>query len=762
MPTTQAPPTIIKVGGIVVEASAAAEWDATEGTGAVIRTFDISPADAARIESGYKGAPISIEGENGGKPFTWQNLYIVGVTEGDHPSSRRLRVADRRVWLANLWIKHIFNLRRNTGTKRLIDPATANTPELQPLAASVTYAEWSLKSQTQGWTAADVLDEIMGQIVEWEKAERGSRAGFRYEFDRTRLNAVPIEDLLLDDAADAALARVFAYLPQIGITVDPDGAYRLYDKTDGGEAGMVALAGSPVPGTGDIQLVSNRYLRPREIHLLYTIKSEFRADFIEQGSYANTVSRGDNDRALDNVLPVPDFQLTVNGQTVVQNTWITFPQALAAWGPLLGWGQIDFPILQEAFVPFLDLWGGFALSGLLTPTAEWMGRVAAMQTHYRQTFRLTRRWMDRIYKLTAERIGTVDPQSGQRAEAVCYSDYAYPGTMRSVLAESPVVAAIGVLADFDYTWMKNVKGYPNNSNGPVIDGVATGTIDSTSKPAPAKVSVVDHDQGIVHLEFRGDPLRLHDAVLPSMVTLGDKDADVAVRGDGTPSVPGPTADFTDITRPISFNAVSNINANQRPKLTREDKKAVILSAIPSAPNNKHGLYRVVIKPGDVADALSSAASKGLGDALGPPMEIRIRPSMAMALIPWSDARAADIEAIFGIGDTAPNLAGLVMNDTAQEKLGTVAASLQELSKAVAARIYASLTDRLQGTMSVPFEPNVRPQGWLSSVAHIIDTQGRGLTRLTCPERIPSMDVYQFMDSGTRALLLKIADPGKTG
>jgi hypothetical protein len=197
-----------------------------------------------------------------------------------------------------------------------------------------------------------------------------------------------------------------------------------------------------------------------------------------------------------------------------------------------------------------------------------------------------------------------------------------------------------------------------------------------------------------------------------------------------------------------------IDANQVPRLSASHKICVILTVAPAAPNDERKLYKVTVKPGDVESILPGAAKRGLGNARGPTWRVRVGAGLpgAMAMIRWVDSRAEDIDKMLGILDGPPNLEGLVMNAEEQSKLGSQGASLNEIARATAARIYARYADHNEGEITSALTPNARLDGWVDEIIHRIETNGIAGTTARFPDKGHEIDFWSLLDSSTRALL----------
>jgi len=284
----------------------------------------------------------------------------------------------------------------------------------------------------------------------------------------------------------------------------------------------------------------------------------------------------------------------------------------------------------------------------------------------------------------------------------------------------------------------NQKCYP--TTGQLADG----------RPAPAKLQVVDSDQGIISFAFLPDPLGIYQTTVPGMMTLGE----TTESSDGRPKEAGPTADIDDISRPISFNAISV--RHEAPQLSSPYKVAVLLTAVPANLNSNRNiyLYRVTKSPSDVAKFLPASARAGLEAANGPELEVKVNPSIETARVGWTDSAAGDIEASFGLrGDVTPNIDPLVINKSADNQGG---ASLDAISTALAAQVYASFTDRYQGARGAPLQAGAEPAGYVENVSHRVSPQGAAVTGIQWPQKLAQIDVFSLLPDSTRRIVLRLA------
>jgi hypothetical protein len=720
------------LGGKPLILSGPVRWALTEGVHPSTGRFEMAPDDAkALLEA---GGPVTLEiNPQEGNPVRVEQLWVLHVEPGPHPWISRVLVADRR-WMwpyAHVLIR--MNIRRNVGTKRIL--ANDQFAVDFDRAPEVAFARYSLDQTTRRFVALRMVQKVFEQIAEKEKEFGGS--AFPLVLDQrvgSKIRSLPIEGLEIDEPGDQAAGRALSALPEAGITVDYDGKVVVYSRAGGDEEAIVKGILPEIRGMGHVDLVVNRKIRPKTVRVWYTREAEVRWDFVESASArSSTVVAGSEPlgtlRRMENVLPIPDYQLTVSeisAQPIPQGTWLTYDQCFRAWGnlPLLGVTRaLDHDLMQRAMIPEMDLYAALQLSGD-RPDAKgnlkpWVGRIAAAMNHYRTTFRINTQWMDRILSLRAYRVATIDPQSGQRGPARAYGDYAILYTQRAL-------------------WRSRAQGKPldyaiNRSAFP-----SGGNLDSDAEPSPAVVSIIDHDQGIIRVDYRGtDPLSGDmRTILPSQIAVDSM----------------PTWDASDKTRPISWDTV--VGTSKPPRASASYRLAVVMTAVPAAPNDKRQLHMIEVKPSEIKDLLPTSLHGGLETAEGPSMDIRIGPNVEVARIQWSDARSADIEKVFGIGDGEPNLKGLVLNEGDGTNLER-GASLNQIARATAARVYGSLVDRYEGEATGAMNGGLHLNGWVSEISHEYTPRGETLTRVAMPPKIPQMNLAAFLDSNTRAALFRL-------
>lgn len=732
------------LGGYDILSSSTVAWTIQDGVTPAIATFDLAPEDADKLLAGGLVPVDLILG-----PLLVKNLYVIQEVAPDVPGLARVQVADRRWFWSYRMEKLGFNIRRKLGNKYLEEPNRISGA--RTVVDTVLYAPWSMKgpgtalgpvgsgsgsSGTTPWKAHEVLDVLLERLVQAEYEVSSVR--FQHiilKGAEARLSdekATPIENLFLEGDLASCLGQLLDYLPGVGVYVDRDGIVVFYSRSNGGEAGMVQALGAAKVGAGVVRPVKLGRTRPSAINVCFDREVELRFDYNETSGQTTTPDA----LTMENVLPIPDFSLDVDGETLPQGTWITIQQALTAWGtlPLVrGPRPITIADLQRAAVPFNGLVEAIGALGIASYDVDWMSRIVTALTHYRRTFRINKRWMDRIFQLKATRVGTLDFATGSRGKSLIFSDYSYLGTLRSIF--------------HDYSSGAQDGSYVRNSA--IFSG---GVISQTTPAAPGQVHVVDEDLGIISFDYFVDVAQVYGTVFPSQVELN---------GDNTsPGSPapfgGPSGNLTSKTsRPRAWDIL--IDPTRYPKLTANHKCATILSATPGMGGFKRrdpkkpteaGQFHVIqIKPSDVHPFA------GQDDCTGPIMEVHVGAGLETARVPWLDADSNEMQAAFGLTAGTARLNEIVLNAKGQ------GASLDAIALATAERIYHRLADRNIGSMTGTLVPDIEPGGWLSSVEHSIQPSGEMSTRVGLPDAVPALDIMSYLPPSTKRQIMKLANQG---
>lgn len=711
----------VTLGGYTVLGSSTVRWRLRPGVAPTIETFDLIPADADALLAG-RGSAIDLVIEGAGETQVIRSLYAIERAPADDPFTGRVAVADRRIWWTYPHVFRRYNVRRRVGVKGLGDPAV---PELQPLPDDIWYAPWSTfdGDGAQPWTARQVLTDVLEAVLARELEVSGQAAPYRIEETSFgALTDLPIEGLYLDMSGAAALQAALTELPQATVRVDADGTVVVYSLVSGREAAILDDAGAETVDQGHVEFIRHARTRPSLIRVYYSREVELRLDAEELAAGATT-SRDPDGRFMENVLPLPDHSLVVNGRTLYRGTWITIAQVLAAWGPIPGVGSIDLQFLRRGMVPYVDAWAAARLSGEASPDVDWVARISALTQHYRQTYRVNPRWMDRLHSIRAQRVAIIDPETGTKAPSVAFCNYSRLPSQRRIDAGAT------------NSYMLNVAGYPTG-----------GILDENARPAPARVSILDSDQGIVRVDFLPDVVGFYHLTLPGRIAMSQS------------GLPGPSPRLRDADRvAVTFDALPETAAEDIPELETPWRLATVITALAGAPNDLRQLHRVDITPDDIATMLPPALRAGLAESFGPPLDIRVGAGPATtALVGWKDDFAEQIDAALGLTGTPDenvDLTPITIN------AGSPDAPVDAIARGLAAGIYATYSDRWQGGKTVKIKSDVRLEGWLGEVSYEVSTGGEVVTRLSLRDGGPSIDLYSLLPPSVRALMMRLAQPG---
>src|SRR3990167_4348670 len=455
-------PATATLNGLPLLRSRSAQWTLRYGPQPNLQQFDMTPDDATQLHEAFGPLTLSMTSPEGAS-VTVTNLWCLNVLPGPNPYISTVEIADRRCWWSYKWVgPKRFNIRREIGSKRLFVSDQAIRPD--SIAADVAYWPETLVGKTRVWTAREMVQDVLEELVLCEKDLESGTIKFKFDERLDPTKGLPIEDETVDGAGDLAVAQALAFLAEADVYIDYEGVIVVVSKATGDEAKVVAALMPEMRETTHTDLVLNRNIRPRAVHVLFSIEAEVREDFVEQ----ETGTIDEDARRMDNVLPLPDYQLTVGGRQLVQGTWITLDQAFAAWGNMSieGTAQpLSHAFCQRAFVPGMDLWEALGIFGRRAYNADWIKRISTVEEHWRTTFRINPRWVSKWLSFRANRVATVDPQKGTRAPSVAYGDYC-------------------IVPSQKVRWRSSVLGHPldwaiNRSAYPV-----SGKIDSTAESSP--------------------------------------------------------------------------------------------------------------------------------------------------------------------------------------------------------------------------------------------------------------------------------------
>tara|TARA_R100000789_G_scaffold4169_1_gene7906 strand:- start:278 stop:2686 length:2409 start_codon:yes stop_codon:yes gene_type:complete len=782
--------------GFPILASGPVNWQLKTGVLPVMAEFHLTPDAHQQIlkYSSKPGNSVSLFLQTGNRNAHFKQLFVVGSSPGPNKYIKAVTVSDRRFFWSYCHIgPRRYNWRRVGGVKRLETPGVeANLGD--PLADTIYYTYNSMfHYQKEGkdyfsgraWEPDEVIQNIFRDVFEYEKDQcklQKSPAvpGVPYSGN------IPIENLLIDSPGDQAIARALAYLPELEVYINKNGDARIKQKNDGKE---IQVAGSKLGAEkidrGHISMVKNQLLRPGKIHVQFERECEVRFDYWDFGSSASQSNEGRNEadfdlaslRRLTNVCQESDF-LGAQFNTAM-GTWRSIPLAIFYWNETSKPKGVKLAftdqVIRRAFVPFMDLWASYLQLGQYDPDNDWMGRISQIQQHYRQTFQIAPAWNEASYNLKASRVAILDPVTGVQSPALVLANHTRLGSQKSFRMNKlnnealeyamPIFSYPATDPEAPDKW--EIDGVEPCIKYPIVeDFTPRGRKTKKTVHAPIQLTVLDQDQGIVHFNFLPDVTRNYEQMLPSLLTLKTGKA----YGDKPRRSPGGNPTQRGI--PITFDMMGNSSFNRQPELSVNHKALIIVTLSPSGWSGQGGkssggpggkgyenkqLETITIDPngemgGRLKEKVSKECRKSIQSGSGPDMYVRIGAGIEVARIAWKDNEYEMTERIFGFREGEIDTENLCIN----KDKSIEGASLNEIALGTAARIYESLTDRFQGDKTSTLSGDTEPLGWIDSVDFTVNATGEVSTRIDLPESIPQMDLMSFLDSSTRAVILKLS------
>lgn len=697
------------LGGLPLLASPPIGWTSTPGVDPSTRTFRMLAGDAAKLVA-LRGAPVVLRITPPGRPAkVVQRLFVVATRPDPNPALSLVEVSDGRLfWTRAHVVRTGYNVPRSTAIEQRLAPEGVPV-QVQQTSAGLTWARWSLyprRNPNRPWTAiqllVDVISDVLGQV--------GSvSAGLRFAAPLKR--AARIVGVSFDDPGPSAIQRALAFLPGAQVTLDDDGRVVVFDELDG--SGATLAAGAPIYNAARAGVLRLGGLRPRAVRVLFDRRVEVR--FNSESETAAQIGVQDvgttgRERTMANVAPVSEPSLVVKGQVLAAGSWVRIADLVGAYPtPAAGLPRVSLAVIRKGYlVPqFLEAYA--RPPGARTPDQTWANRIAAVVAHYRTTWQIKPYWMDLIREIKDSRVSILDPARLTRGRAQVFADYAViPGVLGKLRA-----AAEG---DTAAAW--NVFGFASD-------------LKNAKSAAPATVSILDSDQGILHFDYRLDPAGELAQIVPAPLLGPDGLAATIPTQDLARAQTGRGAKLL-----TCYCALSGVHS-----------AAVVLTAVPGAPNDEATCYPVVVSADDAGRALGI----DVGECSGPVWTIRVGPSVLTADHEWDDRSAAAFDQAFGARPGADGEArvSLALGSPINADL------VLEVARAAAAALYSGLLDRLEGQHVVPWDPTRTPRGNATTVEHVVPPAGGGVPRtvVSFPRYVRGVDVFGVLPESVRQKLL---------
>jgi len=678
--------TVVRLAGVDLPAYEDISWTHKPGVNPTTKVIQVDPGGAAAIRAAAKDGPITLELGS----IRINGLFYLRDTDSTEAYLEALIIADVRCWLPYASISRRYNMPRRSGKRRRLQESAPL--ETRPIADDIDFEQGSLNNNKE-WLARAMMLDALQRVVRQLPYDIKATVALPARYDDLLVQSLPLRG-----DGDDVLLQALSRLP--GAKMYADGLNLVVaDRFDRYDEEVFAQLDTHVSGTNAAAFVSFNNVRPQDIEVMFQPEYELRLDSKEG---ADTSSRSTELRgtlsapslSLINVLPCPVPTLTlVGGETVVEGQWITFDDLFDAlpsnYPAPEGFGELTHELVQEVWnIPAaLNVYA----FGSGEPDPQRIAIINTVWQHYRQTYRINRKLMDMLLSVRPYRVAILDVETGTRAPAAVYADYALAPYMRTIFAEEDDAAKQ------NFIW--NVSGY--------ADSLAS------AKQAPVILSVLDPDQGILRVDYQIDKTGQFAKIYPSqMQNIASADPTEAATL------------FEDST-----------------KMAGSHKLAIVLTAAPAYPNDERALYSVIVKPEDVGQVLG----RKIDNARGPRMRYIVAPNIDTARFAWQDDRASAYDLVFDPKTDGPKAS--LEAPTNQEGLVAIA-------KGIAATIWARYIDKPEGAHTIGLTDGFQPRGFLDSIEHTVTPDGAGYTTLVFAENLAPVDFTMFLPQSVRDLVTR--------
>ena len=660
-------------------------WRFQTGTQPYTAVFTVHNKDWKRSLRGVIGKPLDLKiTDSRGVTVTIKDVYILHEVASDGPWRTSFLVADRRWKWAYPLITRDYNIPKKTGDRTALNPDIR--AELRVTVDKYEYRPYSLDGDKK-WTPKRAVHDVLSQLEDSFVME-----SFPIEVKGSE-GEYSLQNVILRDQGDVALSRLLAYIPGAEVYVDADGMARVFDGTDLDAAETYFKTLKHVTRDGEKAAKIDRIqIRPKEVVIHYQREVEVVFDYADDYSGQTQTKLSRDDPYLDNVLPTVDPVTDIIGEydpetdttirkSVPPGTWVQLDIWLEAMDKIKPKGSLPwifFTIQKHWYRGDLDAaLGGKGLD--LDPVGNVALRIQALKQHFRQTFRINRRYMERVRDIQAVRVALLDPVTGARAPAAVWGQACSTPSFKGTMASRKDAERAWILRNVDYLVPSKAK-----------DAKLVAT-----SPGPTRVNILDRDMGVFRVEWMASPYGTVASWLPCHLVQEDDRS--------TPK---------SITRNLSqqdtvaMGAGMKVESGTNSIFLRDTlEMRVMMTIIPAAPNNKRQFHRLTVR-GDQIKSLFRTEF-GISSGSGPVLEVFIPPTEATARFAWNVDLAATktIAQLLGLDDPDPNSAGIDSTFLPGFVVANETNELNGHSRAVAAELLAVFVDSLQGRVATVVPKN---------------------------------------------------------
>jgi hypothetical protein len=635
------------LGPVSLAAVGTITWQITTGVQPYITTLSCHRSDWQVLE-GQIGERLNLKITDArGEEIEIRGVYILEQAPSTTPNLVSFRVADKRWRWSYELIARDFNMVRKTGDRTPFGQGPAGTGVATD---QFEYLPYSLDQEGQTkWTAKRAVEDVMDKL-EGQGTEAGGWLVESFPIEDGGGNPsrqFTLENLELRDAGDVALQRLLTAIPGCDVYINPLGQAVIFDASDIQETekrfGELDADGLTYRGQRAAK-IDRRAIRPKRVFVYY--QREIEAVLEYEDDYRGTTSArpGTTTPFLENMVQTVDPITTMTIRDPNSGVLTTNGKIPAgSYVPMQDWlvamdddrPQNSAPWTFEAVRAFwmrgeLDAaWG--AGGGIeVDTTANVSARVQTFKQHFRQTFRLNPRYMQRVRKILPNRVGIINPVTGERAPAAIWGQYCVNPSQKGRMHlgsqgnYNPVVRNVNYLA-------------PHDSGKRLID----------TSPGPHRMVMVDPELGIFRSEWISNPYGLEAEMWPGFGGSGSSPSNFTPRAVSRNMA---LQDQTDTV--MALDAVVESSGSQSGlSLSANNEMLALCTLVPAGPNNLLQFHREEVAASDVDAIFRSEARVQQGR--GPDLHLFVAPNELTARFAWTDDGEAynSLQRLFGlVGD----------------------------------------------------------------------------------------------------------------
>ena len=691
----------VSLGGVPLGGVGPIAWKFQTGVQPYVATYHVhNSVWEARLKHRMGGKLDLVVTDSRGVKTTVRDLYILHTIPGDGPKRTWFVVADRRWRWPYKLIARDYNVTKRSGN-RTIDKDTVPV-EARVTVDEYTYKPYSLNGNNR-WKPEDAVKDIL-ELMEGKDASGSGVA--KYNIDSFPLESFggatgedgqfTLQNVILRDQSDIALNRLLSYIPGATVYVDSEGVVQIFDGTDLDAVDSYYAALPPNTWDGNkAEFIDRAKIRPKKVRVHYQREVEMVLEYEDDYVGSTSANPVHTDPFVENVCATTDPETTITefdpevgaegasvDKTVPPGTYVNFKSWLTAMDDVKPTGSLkwNFDTIQTFWIEG-DLEGRLTGTNLRgkedgPDTSNVISSISSLRKHFRQTFRINRRFMERIRDIKAQRVALLDPVTGARGPAAVWGEYTIIPTKKGKMVAS--------------------RANPDKAGTYYMaTSLPQGEQSVTKKdPGPHALTIVDADQGIFRIDAMASPYGDIDSIVPSHVV------------DIQNNVTVPSRNLTDQDDKPMGCGMRLVHGVNECLLAPTTEYKFMVTIVPGAPNNKNQFHVEEVEADSIKDLFRHEFR--IQDGVGPELDVFISPAEATARFAWQkdDLARKTIGELLGLNSDDPNDAGI----TEQELDGFLCVNQQvELyghSRSVAAEMLAAYADNVQGSVST-----IVPPGW---------------------------------------------------